>query len=46
MQEWLATALADVVSEGFRLAPPLSTRDGKWVCEGWVAWRRLEGAEP
>jgi uncharacterized protein (TIGR02569 family) len=46
VQEWSATALAEVVPEGFRLAPPLSTRDGQWVCEGWVAWRRLEGAEP
>ena len=46
MHEWLATALAEVVPEGFRLAPPCSTTDGQWVCEGWVAWRRLEGADP
>ena len=46
VHEWLATALAEVVPEGFRLAPPLSTRDGQWVCDGWVAWRRLEGADP
>ncbi len=46
VHEWLATAMADVVSDGFRLAPPLPTSDGEWVCEGWVAWRRLDGAHP
>jgi uncharacterized protein (TIGR02569 family) len=43
VHEWLATALAEVVPEGFRLAPPVATTDGEWLCEGWAAWRRLEG---
>ncbi len=46
VHEWLAAAMADVVSDGFRLAPPIPTSDGEWVCEGWVAWRRLDGAHP
>lgn len=35
--EWLASALADVVTDGFRLAAPIAVRDG------WLATRRLPG---
>jgi uncharacterized protein (TIGR02569 family) len=44
--EWLAETLADVVTDGFRLAAPVPTTDGAWVCEGWTATRRVDGAEP
>lgn len=44
--EWWAEALVDVVPDGVRLATPLATRDGAWVCEGWSATQRIEGAEP
>jgi uncharacterized protein (TIGR02569 family) len=46
VQEWLARALVDVRPEGVRIAPAVTTRDGRWLCEGWSATRRVEGGEP
>jgi hypothetical protein len=46
LHEWLAGALADVTLNGFRLATPVCTRDGLWVCHGWSATRWVEGSEP
>ena len=46
VHEWLAESLAGVVTEGFRLATPVRTRDGAWSCDGWSATRWVEGSEP
>lgn len=27
---------------GFRVPKPVPTRDGRWLCEGWSAWRYVE----
>jgi uncharacterized protein (TIGR02569 family) len=43
---WLAGAMVDVVPVGIRLAPPVATRDGAWLCEGWSATRFVDGVEP
>lgn len=31
------------VSEKVRFARPIKSKEGKWICEGYVAWRYLEG---
>uniref|UniRef100_UPI00366A870A hypothetical protein n=1 Tax=Plantactinospora solaniradicis TaxID=1723736 RepID=UPI00366A870A len=46
LHEWLAGALADVTPDGFRVAEPVCTREGAWVCHGWSATRWVEGSEP
>jgi uncharacterized protein (TIGR02569 family) len=46
LHEWLAGVLADVTLDGFRLAAPVCTRDGAWICHGWSAMRWVEGSEP
>ncbi|MEU0157164.1 TIGR02569 family protein [Micromonospora fulviviridis] len=46
LHEWLASALADVTPDGFRVAKPVCTRDGAWVSHGWSATRWVEGSEP
>jgi uncharacterized protein (TIGR02569 family) len=46
LHEWLAGALADLTPDGFRLATPVHTRDGAWVCQGWSAARLVQGNEP
>ncbi len=46
LHEWLATALADVTTDGFRLATPVRTRDGAWAFDGWSATGWVEGSEP
>ncbi|MGD9029856.1 MAG: phosphotransferase [Anaerolineae bacterium] len=41
---WLAGKLARVEGEGFRLARPIATRDGRWMLEdGWAAWTFMDG---
>lgn len=42
-QEWVGTELARVPQRGFRLAPALRARDGRWTVEGWSATRRVDG---
>jgi uncharacterized protein (TIGR02569 family) len=46
LQEWLASVLAAVTPNGFRLATPVCTRDGAWVCKGWSATRWVKGSDP
>ncbi len=46
VREWWAEALVDVAPRGVRLATPVATRDGAWVCDGWSATRWVEGSEP
>jgi uncharacterized protein (TIGR02569 family) len=46
LHEWLAGALANVTLDGFRLATPVRTADGGWICHGWSAARWVEGSEP
>ncbi|WP_328853274.1 hypothetical protein OG994_12145 [Micromonospora globbae] len=46
LHEWLASALADVTLDGFRVATPVCTRDGVWALHGWSATRWVEGSEP
>jgi Ser/Thr protein kinase RdoA (MazF antagonist) len=41
--EWQADVLASLRPDGFRVAPPLRSRDGELVVEGWTAWPRLAG---
>lgn len=45
-QEWLATVLAEVACDGFRLAAPVRARDGAWTAHGWSATRWVQGREP
>jgi cytochrome oxidase assembly protein ShyY1 len=41
---WLASELAYVEEEGFRLARPVATQDGRWMLEdGWAAWTFVDG---
>ncbi|QNN53481.1 hypothetical protein [Nocardioides mesophilus] len=46
VHEWLAVALDDLATDGFRLAAPVRTRHGTWSWEGYTATRWLEGREP
>ena len=46
VHEWLAEALHNVASAGFRLATPVRTLQGTWSWEGWAATRWVEGTEP
>ena len=40
---WCAELCRDLSGEGFRVAPPVATRDGDWTVEGWAAWQWIEG---
>jgi uncharacterized protein (TIGR02569 family) len=40
---WQAEVLNDVEPDGFRVAPPLRSRDGELVVDGWTAWPMLAG---
>jgi uncharacterized protein (TIGR02569 family) len=46
VHEWLASALTDVATDGFRLAAPVRTVGGAWACQGWTASRWVEGEDP
>ena len=41
---WQAEVLNDVEPDGFRVAPPLRSRNGELVVDGWTAWPMLAGA--
>jgi uncharacterized protein (TIGR02569 family) len=43
---WLGERLPSVVQDGFRLALPVATTDGRWVVDGWCAQPLLEGSHP
>jgi uncharacterized protein (TIGR02569 family) len=40
---WAAELLARVEEDGFRVARPVATADGRWTLLGWAASRRVEG---
>lgn len=40
---WTADLAASVEQRGFRLARPIAARDGRWIVDGWSAWRREAG---
>ena len=40
---WVAELLSGVAEDGFRLARPLRTHDGRWVVDGWSASRFVDG---
>ena len=40
---WLAETLASLAQDGYRLAEPVPTRDGRWVVDGWTAARWVPG---
>jgi uncharacterized protein (TIGR02569 family) len=43
--EWLAATLDALdVDPGVRIVTPVRTTTGRWVVDGWSAWRWLEGA--
>jgi uncharacterized protein (TIGR02569 family) len=41
---WVAGLLARIGEDGFRVARPVATSDGRWTVSGWTASRRVEGA--
>jgi uncharacterized protein (TIGR02569 family) len=40
---WSADLLARVREDGFRVARPVASSDGRWTVLGWAASRRVEG---
>jgi uncharacterized protein (TIGR02569 family) len=40
---WAASVLGALPQDGFRVAPSVAARDGRWVVDGWAAWRWVEG---
>lgn len=44
--EWLAHELSNLQPEGIRIAAPVPTVDGEWVCDGWSAKVWLKGSHP
>jgi prepilin-type processing-associated H-X9-DG protein len=41
---WQAEVLGSMACDDFRVAPPLRTRAGELVVDGWTAWPMLAGA--
>jgi hypothetical protein len=42
---WVADLLARIDEDGFRVARPVATSDGRWTAVGWTACRRVEGVQ-
>jgi len=43
---WLANILTDVSEDGFRIARPVLSHDGKWmVADGWTVWTFVGGRQ-
>jgi uncharacterized protein (TIGR02569 family) len=40
---WEDTVLSGIQRDGFRLAPPVRTRDGRLTVDGWSAWEWIAG---
>ena len=40
---WVAEALASLPEDGFRIAPPVQSVDGRWVVDGWSATEKIAG---
>lgn len=43
--EWSAEVLQQIHDKAFRVNQPIKTIDGKWVYDGWQAFRFIEGSE-
>ena len=41
--EWVAAVLDVIVEDGFRVIKPVRTADGRWLEDGWTAWRWFDG---
>jgi uncharacterized protein (TIGR02569 family) len=41
--EWTQGLLSQTEQEGFRIAEPIQTADGCWICDGWSASRFMPG---
>ncbi len=41
--EWSAEVLSALPERGFRLGRPVRATDGRWVVDGWAAYRYVEG---
>jgi uncharacterized protein (TIGR02569 family) len=41
--EWLADVLDGVAGDGVRVVRPVRSGSGRWVVDGWSAWRWLAG---
>jgi hypothetical protein len=41
--EWVATALDAIDEDGFRVAKPVPATNGRWLFNGWTAWRWIDG---
>lgn len=44
--EWTQGLVATVEQDGFRVANPVPTIGGRWVCDGWVASEFIAGLQP
>jgi uncharacterized protein (TIGR02569 family) len=40
---WEYTVLSGIEPDGFRLAPPVRSRDGRLAVDGWSAWELIAG---
>lgn len=43
---WTSELLSRVEPDGFRLGEPVVTGDGRWVHDGWAAWRFVPDLRP
>lgn len=43
---WVQELTAQLVPDGFRIAPPIRASDGSWTSDGWVASERIAGLRP
>lgn len=41
--EWAAELLATIHEDGFRVARPARSSNGRWIVRGWTASRRVDG---
>ena len=44
--EWTQELLSRVEQDGFRIAEPVAAIDGRWVHDGWIANRFVDGLRP
>jgi Ser/Thr protein kinase RdoA (MazF antagonist) len=41
--DWIAEMLDGIIEDGFRVIKPVRAADGRWLEDGWTAWRWIEG---
>ena len=41
--DWIAAVLDVIVEDGFRVIKPVRAADGRWLADGWAAWRWFDG---